>query len=146
MKLAELPELNKFLQHSMAATIAVPIENDELHASSLIYWNSTEPLLFYFITSGDSVKFTLLKSKAEINCAAVVGTTKGTPFTLQMRGLLSEIAAEENKDVLENYYYKRGNDKDDITDPNTCLLRFQPKWARFTDYSQGYLQNFLKLD
>ncbi len=46
---------------------------------------------------------------------------------------------------MDEYYVKRGNRHDDISDKHNVLIEFEPKWARFTDYSQGHLRLFLKL-
>ncbi|HWZ66154.1 MAG TPA: hypothetical protein VNX65_05200 [Patescibacteria group bacterium] len=68
-------------------------------------------------------------------------TEKNTPFTLQMRGTLSEGSASD----LERYYVKHGSRFDDIADKKNVCLVFKPTWARFTDYSKGYERHFLEL-
>lgn len=139
VKLADYPGLAEFLAESKAATIAVPIDSHgTIHAASLLYWNSPNPLKFYFVTSRDSEKYRLLKTQPSINCAAVVGTEKNTPFTLQLRGKLQEADPSEHQNIIDSYYQKRGNRHDDIAAPNICLLEFIPAWGRFTDYSKDY--------
>lgn len=147
MTLAEYPTLDAFLQKCLAATIAVPIDQEgTIHAASLLYWNKSEPLELYFVTSRSSEKFQLLEHEAEIRCAAVVGTEKHTPFSLQMRGTIKEVDPTSYSSELEAYYEKRGNHDDDISSPDSCLLKFTPDWARFTDYSKGYDKKFLELE
>lgn len=146
MKLIDYPSLAEFISQHPTATIAVPIDNNgTIHAASLLYANNTEPLEFYFVTARDSEKYTLLKTTNSITCAVVVGTEKETPFTLQMRGELGEIDPLEYEGQVKAYYQKRGNHRDDINKPGTCLLRFTPTWARFTDYSKGYERYFLDI-
>lgn len=146
MKLKDYPPLQDFLIHHLAATIAVPIDhNGSLHAASLLYANSTEPLEFFFVTSRDSEKYSLLKTKDNIPCAVVIGTEKDTPFTIQMRGKLKEIDPQEYGVQINAYYEKRGNRHDDINNPDNCLLKFTPTWARFTDYSKGYKRYLLDI-
>jgi general stress protein 26 len=146
VKLSDYPSLANYLSTQKAATIAVPIdENGTIHAASLLYWNSLDPLRFYFVTSRESEKYTLLETEKSINCAVVVGTEKGTPFTLQMRGTMQEVDPNEHKEIVESYYTKRGNHQDDIDAPDTCLLEFIPSWARFTDYLKGYDTHELEL-
>ncbi len=140
--LASYPTLDEFLQRQVAATIAVPVDaTGTIHAASLLYWNSTNPLAFYFVSGRDTEKARLLKNQQEIPCAAVVGTEKGTDFTLQMRGTLREGTAEE----LELYYQKRGNRFDDVNDPKNMCLVFTPTWARFTDCTKDYTRYTLEV-
>jgi hypothetical protein len=124
MRLKDYPTLIDFLNAHLAATIAVPIDNKgTLHAASLLYWNSDEPLELYFVTSRNSEKVKLLKTNGVVPCAVVIGTEKDTPFTLQMRGIICEINPDDYSDKVNAYYEKRGNRHDDITSPDTCLLK-----------------------
>lgn len=142
-RLADAPELMIFLRDEPAATLAVPVSNDgTLHIASLLFWNSTEPFVFYFVTNRQSEKCRLLKTQPSIPAACVVGTKKGTQFTLQMRGTLAEAL---NADLAE-YYQKRGNRFDDIADEKNMCLAFTPSWARFTDYDNGYERHMLLLN
>ena len=136
-ELKSYPELATFLRNETAATLAVPIDNNgTIHAASLLYWNSEEPLSFYFVTNRDSEKTALLKSQKEIPGACVVGTSRGTAFTLQMRGALGE--ANPAPAIVDAYYKKRGDKFDDLADEKNMMLVFHPSWARFTDYGKGY--------
>lgn len=147
MKITELKELLKFLENQKAATIAVPIDDKgNIHAASLIFWNSIKPFKFYFVTSRESEKCTLLKDGIKIPCAIVVGTEKGTDFTLQMRGTIQEVKPLDFINQVDAYYQKRGNRQDDISEPKTCLLQFEPTWARYTNYSKGYNRDFVDLN
>lgn len=144
--LDELPELTKFIDRTEAATIAVPVDEDgTIHIASLLYWSPVKPLKFYFVTSRDTEKYKMLETHKAIQCAAVVGTERGTSFTLQMRGILREVEPSKNLEVVEHYYRKRGDRHDDIDDPLNCLLEFSPDWARFIDYSRGYDKHFLEV-
>jgi len=135
-----------FLRDEPAATVAVPIDrNDTIHAASLLYAHTEMPLRFYFVTSIDSEKCSLLNSVKSISCACVIGTAKGTAFTLQMRGSLRTVDHTQFADLIEGYYAKRGNRADDINDSQNILLQFTPEWARFTDYAKGYDHQYLKL-
>lgn len=141
-KLADYPSLAHFLQNEKAATIAVPINDQgDLHAATLLFWNSDDPLVFYFVTGRHTEKARLLKIRKQIPCAVVVGTQKGTDFTLQMRGTLHEGTAKD----LELYYEKRGNRFDDVNDPKNMCLVFRPSWARFTDYNKDYARFMLEV-
>lgn len=140
-KLADYLGLAEFLQNQPVATIAVPInDHGDLHAAALHFWNSEEPLKFYFVTGRNTEKAQLLKTRKQIPCAVVVGTQKGTSFTVQMRGDLSEGDSND----LESYYQKHSK-FDDINDPKNMCLVFTPKWARFTDYSKDYARFMLEV-
>lgn len=141
-RLADRPDLAAFLEHQMAAVIAVPVDaNGTLHAATVSYWNAISPLAVYFVTNRESEKCQLLKSQASIPCACVIGTEKGTEFTLQMRGTLSEAA---NLD-LAGYFQKQSNRPDARVDAKDMVLVFTPTWARFTDYKVGYQRHTLEL-
>ncbi len=144
MKINEHSGLSEFINTHLACTIAVPIDTERtVHIASLVYWNSNEPLEFYFVTSRQSEKYKLLKKQKEINCAVVVGTENGTPYTLQMRGKVAEVSPAEHAEQIDAYHEKRGNKHDNLGSAGMCLLRFIPTWARFTDYSRGYDEQFL---
>lgn len=146
MKLKEYPALITFLETHLTATIAVPLDDKgTLHAASLLYWNNVEPFELYFVTSRNSEKARLLKTHNDIQCAVVIGTEKNTSFTLQMRGKITEVSPDDYTNETEAYYKKRGNRHDDITNDDTCLLKFVPNWARFTDYEKGYKREFLDI-
>lgn len=138
-KLADCPDLQKFLQNELAATIALPIDDKgTIHAASLLYWHDENPLRFYFVTSRATEKCKLLLEKRTLPAAYVVGTYRDTDMTLQMRGTVVIVDKEKFAEQLEKYYAKRGNHHDDIIDPINVLLEFTPTWARYTDYTKGY--------
>lgn len=137
-RLADYPGLAAFLEREFAATLAVPVDTaGTLHAASLCYIHTSEPLRFYFVTGRDTEKCRLLKTQPTVPCAMVIGTVKDVQFTLQMRGKLRE-ESHPAAAVMDRYYQKRGNRHDDINDPANLCLVFEPTWARFTDYGKGY--------
>lgn len=146
-QLADYPSLGDFLTTTEAATLAVPIDQaGAVHAAGLLYWHTADPLRLYFVTSRRSTKCRLLQSQASVPCAVVVGTERGVPFTLQLRGRLAIIDHAQYPELVAGYYHKRGNHHDDLDNPDKCLLEFHPTWGRFTDYSKGYLRCLLRLD
>jgi general stress protein 26 len=139
MKLSDNRDLMDFIENSPASTLAVPLDYDgSVHVAPMVFYNTFEPLDFYFVTARDSVKFTMLHTHSQINAALVVGTEKDTPYSVQMRGTLEEVDPDENKKIIDDYYEKRGNRNDPVDDPENCLIKFTPTWARYTDYSEGY--------
>jgi general stress protein 26 len=127
--------LDDFLQSELIATIAVPINAaGDIHIASLVYWNDTSSLWFYFVSSRSSEKFGLLVNQPSVPAACVVGTYNKTPATLQMRGTLTKIDYTTVPGVVEHYHTKRGNTHDDIENPDNVLVCFTPHWARFTEY------------
>ena len=146
VKISQCPGLIDFLASQQALTMAVPIDTDgTVHAAAMRYWNSVDPFRFYIITERDTEKCNLLKSNSSIGCAVVVGTEKGTPFAIQMRGKIGEISVSENQSIIDSYYEKTNNKYDDINDPKNCLLEFIPDYAKYTDYSIGYYRIFIDL-
>lgn len=144
MKLTEQPKLAAFLGTEMVATVALPIDaNGGIHAASLLYTHTTEPLAFYFITGHDSEKCRLLRSGNAVRGACVIGTYKGTPFTLQMRGKFRVADPQSYQAQINRYYQKHPKRQDDINDSSNVLLIFTPDWARFTDYAHGWNHHFL---
>lgn len=146
IKLTDHPQLADFLGAQTAATLAVPIDGDgAVHAASLLYWHSPVPLHFYFVTGKATEKYTLLRTQPTVPAALVVGTEKGTPFTVQLRGRIEAIDPKMHLNIVHNYYKKRGNRSDDIDNPKNGLLKFTPTWGRFTDYAKGYDQCYLDI-
>lgn len=146
VSLDEHEELSLFLSAQASGVLAVPIDNTGiLHAAAILYWHNPAPLRFYFVTALGSEKLALLTDSNYLPAAFVVGTEKGTTFTVQLRGKVHEINPEANKKITDNYYLKRANRNDDIKDPSNCLLEFIPDWARFIDYSKGQEKHMLDL-
>jgi len=145
-KLEDLPDLRSFLDVEPAATIAVAIdESGTIHAASLLYWHTTHPLRFYFVTSRDTEKCRLLNKVGVTPAACVIGTTRNVDCTLQMRGRLAIVDKNKYQTEIDKYYAKRGNHHDDIIDPDNVLLEFTPTWARYTDYRKGYERRRLEV-
>jgi len=143
-KFADCLGLQKFLQDEPAATIATTIDDEgTVHAAALLYWHSEHPLRFYFVTSKNTDKCKLLLERSSLPAACVVGTSRGTDMTLQMRGTLAIVDKDQFKAETDKYYAKRGNHRDDIVDPDNVLLQFTPNWARYTDYTKGYERRML---
>lgn len=146
VKLCDFPNLIEFLKTQKALTMANPIDKaGTVHASAMLYYCTVKPLKFYIITDKDTEKCKLLKTQKSIQCAVVVGTEKGTTFSIQMRGEYKQVDYLKKKDIIEKYYDKLHNRYDDINDSKNILLEYTPNWARFTDYSKGYVRYFLKL-
>lgn len=140
--LSDYPTLQAFLSEQPVLTLAVAVDTaGTLHAATIHYWHTTEPLAFYMVTGRDSEKCRLLKTQPEIQAACVVGTNRGAAFTVQMRGQLREASKVD----LDHYYKKRGDRLKDIDDPKNICLVFTPNWVRFTDYSKGWDHAYLNV-
>jgi regulatory protein len=140
-----LPEkVLEFVAVEPAATLALPIDDEGgIHAASLVFWLDPEDSSVYFITGRKTEKCRSILKQTEVQAACVIGTTKGTPFSLQMRGRATIADPAEYSAVVEEYYRKRGNRNDDIGDPGNVLLRFAPTWLRITEYTEE-LEGFKK--
>lgn len=126
----------KFLAAEPAAVLALPIdETGGIHAAPLIFWMDPETYHLFFVTGRQTDKCGLLINKNRVQASCVIGTSKGTPFCLQMRGhaIIADPAAFRPQ--IAGYYEKRGNRNDNIDDPDTVLLAFEPDWIRVTDYT-----------
>lgn len=146
IKLSDHQQLRSFLQAEKTATLAVPIDDTgTIHAASLLFVHEEDPLRIYFITGKLTEKYTLLRSKDSIPAALVIGTEKGTSFTLQLRGSVQAVDPTTHAAIVDKYYQKRGNRGDDLADTTNSLLVFTPRWGRFTDYAKGYNQFMLAL-
>ena len=147
VKLEIIPGLADFLISHKTLTMANSIDKKgTIHAAAMLYFCTIDPLKFYLITSRNTDKYNLLKTHKSIQCAVVVGTEKGTPYSIQMRGDLQEIETSNNKKIIKDYYKKSNNKYDDINDPMNCLLEFTPTWARYLDYSNGCNKYYLNLN
>ena len=76
----------------------------------------------------------------------VAGASKGAIEAVEKAGGKVEIVdpAAHPKEV-DQYYTKRGNRHDDVSDPKHVMLKFTPNWARFTDYAVSYERFMLDL-
>lgn len=141
----ERPDLSAFLQEQSTAVVSVAVDVDgTIHIATLGFWHSDNPLRFYFVTSKLTEKCTLLRDGSQQKAACVVGTVKGTAFTLQMRGTLQIVDKTTHSSDVAAYTKKRGNDND-LANPNSALLEFVPSWARFTDYAVSWQPQMLDL-
>lgn len=138
-------DLRAFLQEQETAVLALPVDADgTIHAATLTYWHEEQPLAFYFVSSSSSEKCRLLITEGAQKAALVVGTTKGTAFTLQMRGTVEIVAKAEFTEQIIRYTEKRGN-SNDLDRPGSELLRFVPTWARFIEFAKGWDTTILDL-
>ena len=138
--------LAAFLDSTPVATFAVPVASDgTLHIATMHYWHDSKTLNFYFVTEEASEKCALLRDGGTQKAAVVVGTDRGTPFTLQMRGVAQIVSKDEYAFAIDGYTSKRGNSHD-VEHEGSVLLQFHPTWARFTDYAQGYDRHQLPLE
>lgn len=144
--LDKTPDLSKFLEEQPVAVVAVPVdEQGTIHAATLHFWHKPDPLTFFFVTGKNTEKCQLLNIKKELPAACVIGTYRGTEFSLQMRGVLRILDKEQFQEDTDRYI-KSVNRRNDIDNPDNLLLGFTPDWARYTDLAKGYDRHFLKLD
>jgi uncharacterized protein YhbP (UPF0306 family) len=146
IKFADHAGLQQFLNTESVATLAVPVDKaGTLHIATMNYLHLENPLSFYFMTSSKSEKCQLLNIQPSVIAACNVGTYKGTPFTVQMRGTARLLNKTEQADVLDAYYRKRETNNKNVEGPDSVLLAFTPSWARFTDFSKGWDTTMLEL-
>lgn len=143
----DYPKLAEFLNREPVAVLAVPIdEQGTIHTATLHFWHKPDPLTFFFVTGKNTEKCQLLNIKKELSAACVIGTYRGTEFSLQMRGTLRILDKAQYQEDTDRYI-KSSNRRDDIDSSDNILLGFTPNWARYTDLTtKGYDRHFLKLD
>jgi uncharacterized protein YhbP (UPF0306 family) len=149
--LQEEQGLAEFLKQQKAAVLSVPIdEAGAIHVAALLFVMLERPMRFVFITNRHTEKCRLLLD-GEVTAACAVGTEKGVPFALQMRGkasLLDGSAAEEAKDAYAIKFGRRHDVQAETSDE--VVVQFTPTWARYvkyaaTDYREGLERHYLKL-
>ena len=146
MKITDYPDFVSFLDKEKTATIAIPIDDSgTLHIATMLFSYELDPFRWYFVTSKLSEKCTLLRYTEKLVAAASVGTSYGTPYTLQTRGFVQIVDKSAHEPEIKRYHEKRGNTHDDITNHDTVLLEYTPNWGRFTDFSKGWDQTKLDL-
>ncbi len=145
-KFAEIKGLDEFIKTHEAAVLSVPIdESGTIHSAGLLYAHAEDPLRFIFITSSNTEKCKLLLKKDRVTGSCVVGTEKGVPFSLQMRGRVVMKQLVETSQELDVYEAKRGKRSDDVSDSDQVVLIFEPDWARCTDYvSSDFADGFTR--
>ncbi len=145
MSITDIKGLEDFLQSQEAAVLSVPIDgNGTIHGAGLLYAHDERPLQFIFVTSSKSEKCNLLNKQKTVPASCVIGTTKGTPFSLQMRGRVTIKEISKAKKEIEIYKTKRGKAVDDFSDSDQVVLIFRPDWARCTIYDSTDFQDGFK--
>lgn len=146
MKIIDIKGLDKFLEEQEAAVLSVPIDDKgTIHSAALLYAHSDDPLCFIFVTGGETEKCKLLAAQKEAKGSCIIGTSRGTPFSLQMRGIVTLKAPTEASHELDIYEAKRGKRSDDVSSSNQVVLIFKPTWARCTDYiSEDFKDGFMR--
>lgn len=118
-------EVQRFLQEELVATLALPITKyGGVHAASMVYLSDPRTLVCYFVTRKDSEKCQLLHDGRVQPAACLIGTRKGVPFYLQMRGRVRMADPGQHTGHITAYYDKRGNRNDDIDSAESALLVF----------------------
>lgn len=143
-----IPEqLSKFLAEEKSAVLSVAVDsNGTLHSAALLFVHQEGPLRISFVTNKNTEKCKMLINGGARKAACVVGTTKNTPFTLQMRGKLKIVDTSAHRADLELYIKKFPNGPDDINEEDNVLLQFIPTWSRYIDYQKGYDRHMLEVD
>ena len=139
VKITDAPGLRQFLDETVVATLAVPIdEAGTLHIATMHYLHENQPLCFYFVTKEASEKCRLLVMRDNVTAACTVGTVAGVPYSIQMRGTASLLAVDEHPDIMDRYFVKRQTTNRNVEGEGTVIVVFRANWARYTDYSNDW--------
>lgn len=111
--------------------------HEEVHVATLLFWCDTDTLNIYVSTSKHTEKMWWYPEHQQVSAAVAIGLQKSLPYSMQMRGKLEVFDPASNKTVTEGYE-KIASELDDITKPDTIMLKFTPSWARYTDRANGY--------
>jgi uncharacterized protein YhbP (UPF0306 family) len=146
MKLVDAEGLRNFLNTSIVATLAVPVDTDgTLHIATLHYFHQEEPLTFWFVTQRGSEKCKLLTQQDSVKAACTIGTVPGLPYNVQMRGEAKLLELADNPEIMELYYQKRGSKNRNVEGEGAVIVQFTPDWARFNDFAKGWGSTMLEL-
>lgn len=132
-------KVQHFLVQQKVASFSVAIDHEgTIHEATMWYYHSQEPLTFYFITSANSLKCTLLTTHAAHKAAVSVGGCYGTAMYVQFHG--EAILQEPNSipNTIGKYNEKRGKDGVKAEGRDSICIVFTPQWGRYTDYSVGW--------
>lgn len=135
VKIDKIKGLIKFLLTEPASVLSVPIDKEgTIHSAGLLFAFDPESFEFIFITSSKTEKCKLLLKEKQVKASCVIGTQKGVPYSLQMRGVVRLKEYNTAQEELNLYEKKFGKKFDDMSDSDQVVLIFEPNWARYTDY------------
>jgi general stress protein 26 len=133
------PPTLEFITQNVTGVLAAPFD-DGVHAAAMEYAHgdaTISPLTIYFMTHGHSHKYTALKHAPSCNAAFVIGTSRDQKATLQMRGVLSDVAKAPGLKLEEvkSLYYSQFPKSKEYETPDSVYLQLVVGWWRWTDYS-----------
>lgn len=144
-KLQENQKLLKFLRSALVSTLAVPIDQKgTIHIAAMRCFVTTNPLRVYYVTSRGSEKCALLKQDSEISAACDIGGHIEPEMYVQMRGFVRMFEFSDRPDIVSSYFAHRGSSQDKEGD-SSVLLEFEPTYAKYTDYAEGWQKHLLDL-
>lgn len=147
MTVKDIVGLNEFLQTEKVAVLALPIDDKRtIHSAALLFAPTGDLPELIFITGRDTEKCRMLQDGQAVKASCAIGTSKGIPFSMQMRGMVKLIEYDKAKTYLDAYELKFGKRVDDMSESNQVVLVFAPSWARVTDYvSENFKDGFKRI-
>jgi uncharacterized protein YhbP (UPF0306 family) len=141
MKMSDNKELMSFIVTQRACVLSVLLDTTQVHSAAILYATDELNNRFYFTTDKSTEKCQpFYAGKKTVPASLVVGTAVGTPYTMQLRGILRTIASGEKDHNTKLAYLiaKHGNNRNKHWNDLMVLLEFEPIQGKFTDYSVGW--------
>ncbi|MBI2622012.1 pyridoxamine 5'-phosphate oxidase family protein [Candidatus Microgenomates bacterium] len=122
-----------FLKKERVCVLGTVAKDGFPQVSVMHYSLGENPLSFFFSTERTSHKYKNMLNNNKASC--VVGLSEEEWVTVQMDGVIKELAEEELKEIKNIHYAKHPDSRQYEHDPNTVFLAFTPNWIRISDYN-----------
>lgn len=128
------PRITDFLSNQRICVLTTVLPDGTPHSATVHFASSTNPLNFIVWTEKNSRKCKHFEVGQKYPSSLVVGFSEGEFKTFQLEGLVQIVAGSELTKAYELYRSKFGGTEKYEGDENDAILKFEPKWWRYTEY------------
>lgn len=130
-----LPDnIRQFLEKETVCSLGVALPSGEVHVAPLLFWCDPRTLYVYMSTAQDSEKLTWhCEGHTTTQASVAIGTGKGLPYLLQMRGRLS-LFDYQCDDSVDTAYMRIAHMLDDPRKIGNTMIVLKPTWVRYSDW------------
>ncbi len=129
------PKAVGLLTKERVCVLAVSLADGSPHAAEMHYSEQIAPVKL-FIQTYHTVKVRALEERGGAGKAAVVlNLAESEMKSLQMRGEVRIVTAEDELQRIYSVHYKKHPTAEKYKDSETVFLEFTPTWWRYSDFT-----------
>jgi general stress protein 26 len=126
----------EFLQKHRVCSLTTLLKDGSPHSAALHFSHNSEPLELYFSTENTSRKCEAIVDGSTVKGSVVVGFSEEEWITLQMDGEVQAVLDTDELQKVHRIHYAKHPDAEQYkSEPETIILKFTPKWWRYTDFN-----------